>query len=50
MSRETAARTSERGILLSIVVPMFNEADNVEPFLGRVEKVAESIVAPLDDR
>jgi glycosyltransferase involved in cell wall biosynthesis len=49
MNRETAAKTNARNVLLSIVVPMYNEADNIEPFLARVEKVAESVVAPLDE-
>lgn len=35
------------GLLLSIVVPMFNEERNVGPFLERIEPVAERLVAPL---
>lgn len=34
-------------IVLSIVVPMFNEEDGLEAFFARVEPVVESIVAPL---
>ncbi len=50
MSRKTAAKRGERGILLSIVVPMFNEEDNIEPFLERVEAVMEDVVGPLEER
>ncbi len=34
-------------IILSIVVPMFNEEDGVDAFFARVEPVAEAVVAPL---
>jgi len=34
-------------IILSIVVPMFNEEDGVDAFFARVEPVAEAMVAPL---
>ena len=54
MARRTAAtkddRGHDRGILLSIVVPMFNEEDNVAPFLARVEAVCEDVVGPLEER
>lgn len=35
------------GIILSIVVPMFNEEDGVDAFFARVEPVAEAVVASL---
>ncbi len=50
MSRKTAAKKGKRDILLSIVVPMFNEEENIEPFLARVEAVAEDLVGPLEER
>ena len=34
-------------IILSIVVPMFNEEDGIDAFFARVEPVAEDVVAPL---
>ena len=34
-------------IILSIVVPMFNEEDGIDAFFARVEPVAEAVVAPL---
>ena len=40
----------KRGILLSIVVPMLHEEENIEPFLARVEAVTEDIVGPLEER
>ncbi len=43
-------RRSTREPLLSIVVPMYNEEDNINLFLERVETVAEALVAPLDER
>jgi polyisoprenyl-phosphate glycosyltransferase len=49
MTRNRAAKTGERGILLSIVVPMCNEEPNIEPFLARVEAATEGLVAPLDE-
>ncbi len=51
MSRKTAPKNKgKRGILLSIVVPMLNEEENIEPFLARVEAVTEDIVGPLEER
>lgn len=41
--------TEEGSILLSIVVPMFNEEDNIGPLLARLEAAAEGLVAPLDE-
>ncbi len=38
---------SRGGVLLSLVVPMFNEADGIAPFLERVEPVLEELVEPL---
>lgn len=37
----------QKKIVLSIVVPMFNEEEGIEVFLERVEPVAEAAVAPL---
>ena len=37
----------EAGIVLSIVVPFFNEEDGLDQFFDRIEPVAESIVTPL---
>jgi polyisoprenyl-phosphate glycosyltransferase len=34
-------------IILSIVVPMFNEEDGIDAFFARVEPVAEAVVMPL---
>ncbi len=50
MSEAKAAKTGERGVLLSIVVPMFDEEENVKPFLKRVEAAAEQVVVPLEER
>ena len=37
----------QKKIVLSIVVPMFNEEEGIEVFLERVEPIAEAAVAPL---
>jgi glycosyltransferase involved in cell wall biosynthesis len=50
MADKSKAEHADRGILLSIVVPMFNEEDSIDPFLKRVEAVADDLVAPLDER
>jgi glycosyltransferase involved in cell wall biosynthesis len=54
MGRKTAAtkynRSDDRSILLSIVVPMYNEEDNIAPFLARVEAVCQDVVGPLEER
>ena len=34
-------------VMLSVVVPLFNEADNVDLFLARVEPIVADLVAPL---
>lgn len=49
MSGKRAAKTDHRAVLLSIVVPMYNEEANIEPFLARVEAATEGIVAPLEE-
>ncbi len=32
-------------VVLSVVVPMYNEADNIDPFLERLERVLDDVVA-----
>jgi glycosyltransferase involved in cell wall biosynthesis len=34
-------------IVLSIVVPMYNEADGIDAFFARIEPICERVVAPL---
>ncbi|MHA1538122.1 MAG: hypothetical protein ACTSUD_11255 [Alphaproteobacteria bacterium] len=41
------AGKQQKKIVLSIVVPMFSEAEGIGVFLERVEPVAEAAVAPL---
>lgn len=41
-----SARPPER-VLLSVVVPLYNEADNVDALLARLEPVMETLLAPL---
>ena len=50
MSEKLEAKTDNRGVLLSLVVPMYNEEDNIDSFLERVEAVVEDMLAPLDER
>lgn len=49
MHLEARPENAHRGVLLSIVVPMYNEQDNVDPLFARVEPVVEDLVAPLDE-
>jgi glycosyltransferase involved in cell wall biosynthesis len=44
-----AGTTGEEGVVLSIVVPMFNEEDNIEPFLARLEAVTEGLAGALEE-
>jgi glycosyltransferase involved in cell wall biosynthesis len=43
---EPASRNPDR-VILSIVVPLYNEADNVDALLARLEPVLETLLAPL---
>ena len=49
MADKAKAQRPNRDVLLSIVVPMFNEQDNIDPFLRRLEAVVEDLVTPLDE-
>ena len=36
------------GVILSFIVPLYNEADNIGPFLQRAERVAVNLVSDLE--
>lgn len=47
MAERASGEPGRDGVLLSVVAPMFNEEGGIDPFLARVEPVAEGLVAPL---
>ena len=49
MTEEPHRREEDSGALLSVVVPMFNEQENVDPFFERVEEVMRGLPAPQNE-
>lgn len=49
MLRTSKDHPTRRRPLLSVVVPMYNERDSLDPFFARVQPVAEELVAPLGE-
>lgn len=47
MAERDGTLPGEAAPILSLVVPMYNEADGLGPFLARVEPVLEALVRPL---